>query len=122
MNIEYKQAIYVKNKFDRWHYWGFMPDLTFIGPDMTNGIAHALANSMPYVCDDKNGDKVFAGDKCKIIRCLNCNASIEVIEFGYYSTPFRDTHIKGFGWHFGDEPLSGLHSIEIIGNIHQEAK
>ncbi len=63
--IEYKQAVYANSKFDHWHYWGFMPDLSFRGPDMVNGIAHALANSHPYVCDDKNGDKVFSGDEVR---------------------------------------------------------
>ena len=63
--IEYKQAVYIGDEFERWHYWGFMPDLTFVGPDMSNGIAHALANSHPYVTDDKNGEKVFAGDRVK---------------------------------------------------------
>ncbi len=87
--IEYKQAIYVGEKFDRWHYWGFMPDLTFVGPDMTNGIAHALENSHPFGCNDKNGEKVFAGDEAVGVMLMESPPPYQVKgKVEYYKASF----------------------------------
>jgi len=70
--IKFRQAIFVNDKFNHWHYWGFLPDLSFVGPDSVNGLAHALANSHPFVCPDKNGKDVYAGDRIKRISGEPC--------------------------------------------------
>lgn len=110
--IEYKQAVYVGDEFERWHYWGFMPDLTFVGPDMVNGIAHALANSKPFVCLDKNGDKVFSGDEiqCADISEVGGSAKYYV---GYVKW---NQEYTSFALYYGDdfELLHNLKDIELI--------
>lgn len=117
--IEYKQAIYVKNKFSHWHYWGFMPDLSFIGPDMVNGIAHALANSNSYVCTDKYGKEIYGGDKIK-----SGNGRIWEVRFGEYK--YAGNADYAIGWYaYGEDgpcylPLQSSQNMEICGSIHTD--
>lgn len=58
--IRFRQAVYSKDKFNHWHYWGFLPDLSFVGPDSVNGLAHALANSQQLTGQlDKKGKEIW---------------------------------------------------------------
>ncbi len=111
--IKFRQAIYSKDIFDHWHYWGFLPDLSFVGPDSINGLAHALSNSQQFTGhNDKNGKESYAGDKLK-----DTLADIGIIHW--------EENVAGFyvKWADGsDLPINtfvAVNKCEIFGNVHQ---
>ena len=106
--IQFRQAIYVDDKFHHWHHWGFMPDLSFVGPDSVNGLAHALDNSCQSTgLKDKNGKEIYEGDRIKGKMDYGPGGFVE------REVPIRWHNEYGYQWNYFD-----LSTIEIIGNIH----
>ena len=108
--IKFRQPMYRDGKFDYWHYWGFLPDLTFIGPDSSrDGIAHAHANSQQFTgLFDKSGVEIYEGDKVRFDTGSGPKiATIEYHEYCYNAGFFPDISTNGSCW------------WEVIGNIHQ---
>jgi len=115
--IKYRQAIYNNGEFDHWHHWGFMPDLTFVGPDRINGLAHALANSQQFVGIHK-GKKVFAGD----IFLLNKDDDewYDVVVWNNFLMRFELSkfHRPACSVSLFDAMTTFRKSSEIVGTIH----
>ena len=68
--LKYRQAIFVKEEFSYWHYWGFIEEhgnLTFVAPEMNlSTIEEAYKNS--YQCvgvKDEGGQEMYKGDYLK---------------------------------------------------------
>ena len=117
--IKFRQAIYVDDKFHHWHHWGFMPDLSFVGPDSVNGLAHALDNSCQFtgLCD-KNGKDLnwWEGD---LISLSNSSVIYEIFwnrNDGQWCARrinfISDKHDYEYLYRFAK------HGYKIIGNIH----
>lgn len=121
--LKFRQAIYIKDKFHHWHYWGFLPDLSFSGPDSINGLAHALDNSQQFTgLSDKSGKEIYEGD-----------IVIVEIKYGEYKEDLmssQKTVAELYGYSgefcFGDEAISMSSTYqngrEIIGDIHTTPK
>lgn len=118
--IKFRQAIYVKNKFNHWHYWGFMPNLSFVGPDMVNGIAHALENSGQYTgFKDKNGKEIeiYEGDRIKQVEHIIGGTKKEE---GNIEQASNGRYFVRIMWESGMECHANIaEDAEVIGNIHQ---
>ena len=106
--LKFRQAIYSKDKFDHWHHWGFLPDLSFVGPDSINGLAHALANSQQFTgLSDKSGKEIYEGD---IVRITDAPTIKGEVVWQYLAWQMKDGGmLSNFDTNY----------LEIIGNIHQ---
>ena len=122
--IKFRQAIYIKERFDHWHYWGFI-DNAFIGIDTgTCSPKTAIENSQQFTgLKDKNGKEIYEGDILDACPSPNHNAYRKYLrtvewndELAQYQAPFSDR--------------SGLmlftkqqcKQYEVIGNIHENCK
>uniref|UniRef100_A0A6M3XXH4 Putative YopX protein n=2 Tax=viral metagenome TaxID=1070528 RepID=A0A6M3XXH4_9ZZZZ len=116
--IKLRQPIFLKGKFQSWHYWGFISDGNFVGPETNlSTIREAEKNSQQFTdLNDKNGKEVYEGDIVKdgefIGKVFFKNGSFCV---SYINTPQE----------FGDEyyPVyNKMNTHEVIGNIYESPK
>lgn len=111
--LKFRQAIYSNDKFSNWHYWGFLPDLSFVGPDSINGLAHALANSQQFTgLLDKSDKEIWERDKATATVFIEGDAPPYKIngQVKYYNGGFcieaKTTYYR----------LSDLTDIELLEN------
>jgi len=122
--IKFRQAVYVNDKFHHWHYWGFLSDLSFVGPDRTNGLAHALDNSQQSTgLPDKNEKDIYNDDIIKTFDAIKLERGEQADYVGVVAWSTRS-----LAWVITDkngkfiELLCRVEQPEIIGNIHTENK
>lgn len=127
MKIRYRQPIFLKDKFNYWHYWGFIDNM-FIGPiHGTLGITlkKAEKTSQQYSNrKDKKGRRLYAGDLIYITGTQTNNSMLEIKQKdGKFNIPNLTTYesipdcMGGRETTYPDE-----HTIEKIGNIYQTPK
>lgn len=110
--LKFRQAVYLDDKFHHWHYWGFLPDLTFVGPDTVNGLAHALANSQQFTgLLDKLRVEIYEGDWVHVEIERDDMSLKGYVDFADGSFRVNAGYTKGYRWID--------YEVEVVGNIHQ---
>ncbi len=111
--IKFRQAVYSEGKFHHWHKWGFLPNLTFVGPDSVNGLAHALANSQQYTGKhDNDGKEICAGDIC---RNGDWEEDAHAWNYRIEEVIWDSCNAGWLGWNDTERGCC----CNIVGNIHQ---
>lgn len=115
-NIKFRQAIFEKGKFARWHYWGFIGHRSeFIGPLTISGInlQYKIMDSQQFSGEkDIFNKNIYEGDK--IINQGRNNKFPHPIIF--YEGRFLGDY-GGLYYDFAQE--IERERIEVVGNIHE---
>ena len=117
--IKFRQAIFVKGKFDRWHYWGFIKQygqLTFVGPETNSStIEDALKKSQQYTGKwDSDGTEIYDGDLVSS-RSGFIKATLVV----YWDDGSLQYRLCSFGDRQFDKTHDLKRAVQVIGNIHE---
>lgn len=115
-NIKFRQAIFEKGKFVRWHYWGFIGYKNdFIGPIIIAGInnQYKMMDSQQYTGEkDFYGKFIYEGDK--IINQSRNQKNPHPIIF------FKGKFLGDYGGLYYDFTLEiEIDRIEVVGNIYE---
>jgi hypothetical protein len=67
--IKFRQAVYLNDKFNHWHYWGFINN-GFVAPETgISTIEEALQNSCQYTgLTDIRDVEIYEGNIVKVLR------------------------------------------------------
>ena len=123
--IKFRQVLLDKGgKFLGFHYWGFMSDGEFVGPETSSSsVSGALKNSKPYIgIRDWKDKEIYKGD---IVEKAGIGKGIVV--FGEYIIGNDSWGLpiitQGFAIEWDDKSgyceLNKATSVEIVGNIHE---
>jgi len=123
--IKFRQAIYLKGVFHRWHYWGFIEqygNLTFVGAETNlSSVQEALKNSQRFIgIKDRDEIELYEGDivEAEVEVSLVTVGSPVVIGSIEYST-------ETACWHCVESkessyPLYSLENLRLLGNICED--
>ncbi len=141
----FRQAVFLRGEFHRWHYWGFIDD-AFIGPETNlSSPSEALKNSQMFTTlFDKNKVREYEGDILELRNIWETDTvnsmkyGIGVVKFGEWGCACGDYYCSeaGVGWYVegtqGYDRRTGkidryefletiLHCNEwlVIGNIYE---
>ena len=107
--LRFRQPIWTRGIFTGWHYWGFITDGNFSGPNTGSvTIAQAQKESQQFTgLLDKQGKEIYEGD---IVKHTSGEPEVNSVE--YYC---GEWHLEPHGLHLPDE--NG--QVEVIGNIYE---
>jgi hypothetical protein len=133
--IKFRQPLFLKGKFSRFHYWGFINDGNFSGP--AGELAQAREQSQQFICrHGKNGQEIFEGDVVAIMGsdCSKCPAKDENGDCALTdeSCPVVEKHrdvvtmerfplywLKNEFFGYEGEDLVSPDECEVIGNVYE---
>ena len=115
-NLKFRQAIFEKGKFARWHYWRFIGYRNdFIRPIIISGIKlqYKIMDSQQYTGERDFYDKeIYEGDK--ITNQSRNNKDPHPIIF------FKGKFLGNYGGLFYDFSQEiEIERIKVVGNIHE---
>lgn len=115
-DIEFRQAIFSRGKFHSWHYWGFMSEGLFVGPELSSSThAQAIERSQRYTgLKDGHNQKVYQGD---IITHIPGDVLCTKMQIIWYDGSFYTAWADGYASHIFNR-LFAIHS-KVIGNIYE---
>jgi len=114
-NIKFRQAIFEKGKFLRWHYWGYSYMNEFIGPITISGINNQYEfkeNQQFTGVQDINGVNIYEGDKIINQNRNNKNPHPVIFHEGKFVGDYG-----GLYYDFFQE--IEREKIKVVGNIYE---